>query len=192
MRMMQYELKLFERGYVVTNGPMRDYDQPYADKCSPIELTVLECQNVEYEDVDFADASMNKDGWGYEKDSKTKAFREAYRDVLQEKTDWYLYSFEVSPGCLILDFYNPELDHKDYLILDGFHNFKLQFDIPEQNGAPASSRYVIDMHHYCDSTKPSGVGDRTNITEYQKGIRRELDFIQHGEDNYVYVTEYVD
>ncbi|WP_296480738.1 hypothetical protein [Acutalibacter muris] len=192
MRMMQYELKLFERGYVVTNGPMRDYDQAYEDKCLPIKLTVLECQDVGYQDIDFADAGINKDDWGYREDSETKAFREAYRDVLRGKTDWYLYSFEVAPECLILDFYNPELNHGDYLILDGFHNFKLQFDIPGQNGAPASSRYTVDMWHHRDSTKPSGISDRTHVTEYQKGVRRELDFERRGDDDYVCVTEYVD
>lgn len=192
MRMMQYEVKLFERGYVVTNGPMRDYDEAYADKCSPIKLTVLECRNQSYEDIDFADAQINKDDWGNERDSKTRVFHEAYRDVLREKTDWYLYSFEVKPGCLILDFYNPKLAHSGYLILEGFNNFKLQFDIPGQNEAPASARYTVYMHRRYDSTKPSDISDDTCVTEYHRGIRRELDFEQRGNSQFACITEYAD
>lgn len=200
MRMMQYELKLFERGYVVTNGPMRDYDRVYEDKCSPIKLTVLKCRK-DGQDATIADIILDDDEWGTDHRPLSKYFQDSdgYQEILcGQNQNWYLYSFEVAHHSLTLNFYNPKESCSDYIILTTKEelNLKVQFDLLRDGGGPGA-RYLVSVY---SSEYPMeelrDIHSTASVIEYYQGIRRELEFWHKGAwiggEDYVYVTEYVD
>lgn len=196
MRMMQYELKLFERGYVVTNGPMHDFERAYEDECLPIKLTVLECCK-NWEVATIADVILNDDRWGTDHRPLSKYFQnpDGYQKILLgESSKWYLYSFEVNNRYLTLDFYNPKEGCSDYIILFTEVSFrlKLQFDLLRRDGGPGA-RYLVlidSPEHPTEEIRKSQSTAR--VTEYYQSIRRELELEWRGDDEYVYVTEYAD
>lgn len=190
MRMLTYKLEMCERGYVVASGEVRGYDSWNGRECQPIKFSITECS-------DDLGVIVNKDGWNKESDSTKKYFYEHYQEILRsEDNDWYLYSFEVSPGCLILNFYNGQSDCSCYLIIKGIYTLKVQFDIPKQSGK-SESHYEVEIFNVLESSESSVMVETSRVTECFKGVRRILEFEGRSDDitdkeEYVFVTEYAD
>lgn len=199
VELIQYKMALFERGYVITNGPMRDSETVYKDKCLPIRLTVLECEK-NWQDTTIANIILDDDGWGTEERPISKYFQNAdiYQKILSGNSpEWFLYSFEVSSQSLSLDFYNPKRKCSDYIILfaeDDFH-FKIQFDLLCKDGETRVS-YLASAYSPKHPTGKTYNNDSTaTVIKHYQGTYQERLFTREGTEtdggDYMYVTEYV-
>lgn len=150
MRALQYQLQLFDHGYVVVCGPIYDPDAFRGwEKCLPIKATITQCRDHAFQEIDFTDVILKDGDWGDEKTPTRKKFHENCRDIiLGRDSDWYLYSFEVNGTGLVLDFYNPEEECTDYIIFDTtdgkVYDLSIQFDVPHHSGRP-DTHYEVSL-----------------------------------------------
>lgn len=190
MRMLTYKLQMCERGYVVASGEVQGYDSWNGRDCQPIKFSILDYRGD-------LDASVIKDGWDEESDFAEKYFNEHYQEILRgEDDDWYLYQFEVSPGRLILDFYNSQSGCCCYLIFVGIPRLKVKFDVPKQDGS-SETHYEVRICNVPDSSNPSVTKKTAQVIECFGGVRRILNFEGRSDDpihkeEHVSVIEYAD
>lgn len=186
-RILEYRLELEANGYTVTSGyRYYEYLSGYESECLPIAMTVKEYYDAE------GNANLSKmvDHCWDENDAE-KDFYQHYEEIFRgERKDWILIQFQIHPGCILLDFYNPETGEIGFLNVCEAYSMKLQFDVPRRDGGPAS-RYLVKV-------SASDGHLRTDVTEYIRDVRRELVFTEHSESQspnkpkYVSVTEYAD
>lgn len=190
MRMLSYKLELCGHSYIVANGEVEGYDSWNGRSCQPIKFSIINCHGN-------LNDSIIKDGWDQESIPAAKCFYEHYQEILHNGCeDWHLYSFEVTPGCLILNFYNGCDDCSCCLIIDGIYSLKVQFDIPRQNNG-SESHYLVEIFNVRKSSNSLIIDKKARVVECLGNIRRELEFRGMSSDaidkkQYVFVTEYAD
>lgn len=153
MRMLEYEVKLAERGYIVASGDMRrnpDLIREY--ECLPISLTVgSHCTNKQLVAAVGTDES-------YAFDDQESDFRENYPAILLgQHPRWYLYCFEVHAGKIILEYYNSRTGGRSFMMVQPKQGsaLELQFDVPHQDGKPSSRYAVVLGEKYANITEPT-------------------------------------
>lgn len=179
MRMLQYKLPLMDMGYLVASGEIHHSEEANPNECLPIHFTKL----------DHSDDYLAKCVIDVVTDNPE--FRRSYKAVLLGKcSDYYLYSFEVNPSHIVLNY-----THGAIILGPGISHVNLQFDVPHKNGKP-NSKYTVSLwcckEQSCELKQYSA-----RVHEYFGDIHRELHFEQIGErmdyDNrYVVINEYVD
>lgn len=197
MRRIQYKLELFAPGYIISSNRVDCDGMPVTgEEYSSIKLSVLQCRNESWNNIDIADANINHDNWGNEENSVSKKFHNNYRSILhEENTDWILYSVEVSAETLILNYLNPETNTTEWILFENLAGIlEVQLSVPLQNGS--TSQYIIVMHggYRLDD---GAIRYESTVTEKYDGVYRELEFqhdsnSEYWRDRNVYVTEYVD
>lgn len=179
MRMLQYKLQLMGMGYLVASGEIYHSEEANPDECLPIRFTDLD-RNDDYLAKCVIDVVTDN-----------PKFRRNHKAVLLGKcSGYYLYSFEVNPSYIVLNY-----THGAIILGSGASRVNLQFDVPHKSGKP-DSKYTVSLW----SCKDQSCGSKRYcacVHEYFGDIHRKLYFEQTGEtmdydDRYVLINEYVD
>lgn len=157
MRMLEYRVKLFERGYVIASGDMHgNPDLLCANECLPMTLTVV---RRPIEELVKAVSMSEGDAFPDQPDE----FRENYQEIVcGQCPHWYLYSFEAKPGLVLLEYYNSESCLHGFVFLRTDSPLSFELGVPHQNGK-SCSKYAVTLG-----------ADYTTISEQGKNIRREI------------------
>lgn len=195
MRRIQYKLELFAPEYIISSNRVDCDGMPVpGEEYSSIKLSVLQCRNESWNNIDIADANINHDNWGNEENSVSKKFHNNYRSILhEENTDWILYSVEVSAKTLILNYLNPETNTTEWILFENLAGIlEVQLSVPLQNGSISQYTIALNESFECNN----GITEnKATIIEEHGSTYRKLEF-RHCSNNpakeYAYVTECVD
>lgn len=153
MRMLEYEVKLAERGYVVVSGDMRKNPDLICEcECLPISLTP-----GPHDTNEGLIAAVSTDA-SCAFDCQEDDFCENYSAILLgQHPQWYLYCFEVHAGEIILEYYNLGTGGQSLMMLHPKRGsvLDLQFDVPHQNGKHGSRYFISISEKYAKITEPT-------------------------------------
>lgn len=186
MRILEYRLDLFNRGYTVS-GDTRHYEERRERECPPIKMTRFISGKPVMPMTDFIERI--ECSWDESKGTEEE-LQKYYGDILcRNSPEWRLISFSVSPECLYLDYYNAETNRTDWLSIAGDGLSTIQFEVPHADGKPCSE-YEVFIRRSSNNCNPSA-----EVIEWLNGTRRELQFFRkdpNSDNMYVMVTEYAD
>lgn len=191
MRVLRYELKLSEFGYMITSGNVITDDNIVEERTTlPIKVIIPDGYECQFEEV-IPELVYDK--------KKVPNFSNHYRKILLNKSpDWYLYSCEVTARGLVLGYYNRKIDENGSIIFDAVsQSIKLQLAVPHQNGDPDSVYDVYLLAESKDLDNPKIKRYEARVTEYYDNGCHKLTFLDesnraYNADKYVHVDEYVD
>lgn len=191
MRVLRYELKLTEFGYMITSGDVISGCNVVSLQTTlPIKVTIPEG----YEDqFDAIIPELVYD------EQNIPNFRDYYRGILLGKNpDWYLYSCEVTARSLVLGYYNRKIDKNGFIVFEEVNQpIKFQLAVPHKDDKPDSVYDVYLLAGSTDLKNPKIKHYEARVTEYFTDGRRQLTFTDESyqnpvSDKFVYVDEYVD
>lgn len=191
MRVLRYELKLTEFGYMITSGNIITTDN-IVELQTTLPIKVITPEGYE-DQFDTIVPELVYD------EKNIPNFRGYYREILLDKNpDWYLYSCEVTARSLALGYYNRKIDKDVSIIFEEVsQSIKFQLIIPHKNDKPDSVYDVYLLAGSNDLKNPKIKNYEARVTEHFLGGRRELTFSDKSyqnpiSDKFVYVDEYVD
>lgn len=191
MRVLRYELKLTEFGYMITSGNIITADNIVELRTTlPIKVIMPEGYEDQFNTI-VPELIYDE--------KNIPNFCDYYRGILLDKNpDWYLYSCEVTARSLVLGYYNRKID-KDGFIVFGEVNqpIKFQLAVPHKDDKPDSVYDVYLLAGSTDLKNPKIKHYEARVTEYFTDGRRQLTFTDESyqnpvSDKFVYVDEYVD
>lgn len=193
MRLLEYRLDLFGRGYSVISGN-RHYESMNKGECLPIKMHRLTSISRRKTCDRFDDLVENLEfGWAADKAAEEK-LREKFTNILLGKSpEWIIVGFSVMVGRVYIDLYNIKTKEGAFYSLKADeYGFDLCFEVPRTDGGPCAI-YDVEIGGVESAEKNA----RTTVTEYISHVRREIEFfckIPNGEveDSYIEVTEYAD
>lgn len=191
MRVLRYELKLSEFGYMIASGNIMTDDNMVEERTTlPIKVTIPDGYEHQFEGV-IPELVYDK--------KKVPEFGKHYQEILlSENPDWYLYSCEVTARGLVLGYYNRKIDENGSIIFEAVNqSIKFQLAVPHQNGTPD---FVYDVYLLAESKdlgNPKIKKYEARVTEYYDNGCHKLTFLDESNraydaDKYVHVDEYVD
>ena len=183
MRMLKYKMELVDDGYIVASGDMRgNLDLLNSGECLPIQLTMLHlyrgnrCVHDLGDCVDPAEL--------YSDPNRSEEFRANYREILQGKRSdrWYLYSFTVADGYVVLQYHQCGVAHNEIITLPGWDDvgLELQFAVPHR-GKKHDSKYIVQL---------SPRRKNAHVSEFVGATRREIDIYSEPDDKSMFTTRY--
>ena len=103
MRVLRYDLKLSEFGYIIASGNIVADDNMVELRTTlPIKTTIPDGHEHQFDGV-IPELVYDE--------KKVQEFGDHYRQILcNEDCNWYLYSCEVTARSLVLGYYNPEIE----------------------------------------------------------------------------------
>lgn len=191
MRVLRYELKLSEFGYMIASGNIVTTDNVVELQTTlPIKVIMPEG----YEDqFDIAVPELIYD------EEKIPNFRDYYHEILLDKNpDWHLYSCEVTARSLALGYCNRKIDKDVSVIFEEVsQSIKFRLVVQRQNNKPDSIYDVYLLAVSNDLENPKIKHYEARVTEYFTDGRRQLTFTDESHrdpisDKFVYIDEYVD
>ena len=191
MRVLRYELKLSEFGYMIASGNIVADDNIVKEKTTlPIKVTLSDGHKHLLKRIIPELAYDEK---------KVPEFGKHYQEILlNENPDWYLYSCEITARSLVLGYYNRKIDENGSMVFEAANqSIKFQLAVPHQNSKPDSIYDVYLLAESKDLEDPRIKRYEARVTEYYDNGYRKLTFLDesnraYSADKYVCVDEYVD
>lgn len=191
MRVLRYDLKLSEFGYMIASGNIVADDNMVEERTTlPIKVTIPDGYECQLEGI-VPELVYDK--------KKVPEFGDHYQEILlNESSDWYLYSCEVTARSLVLGYYNREIDKSASMVIEKVNRpIKFRLAIPHQNGVSDSVYDVYLLAESKDLDNPKIKRYEARVTEYYDNGCHKLTFLDesnraYNADKYVHVDEYVD